>query len=165
MKRLFALLMLLSVGLAQAQPRTAVVIADCTITLDGEFTGGTGNFDIITMPLWVSTMRGYPHMLINPNAVKASSATDSLSLEWRPCVGSTLADSLGAATFAYVADWRNAAANVNFNAFDWADSAWYWGVLDLEGQTPEWIQVRAWLWGASANDSCALRIKMLDIQK
>lgn len=175
MKKFIWLLMLLSVALiAQAQPRTNVVIADCTVVLDNTATNDSSDVDTLMIPVWTSNVRGYPHLQITPTSANVESvgvtgskhaATDSLTVMWRPCRSPVAADTFTNMAFKVLPIWKCGAADVNFSWFDWDSAGVYWGILDFEGQTPDWIQVRSAYKGYSHHDSLSLRIQSYDIQK
>jgi len=162
MKKVYLLLlMLLLSGGAQAQ-WISDVIADCTITLDGAVAGGA--LDTVMFVLKPNNQRGYPVLEINPDAVKASSATDSLTLTYRIARAHLPADTFATVAFKTVQDYRCGAADVAFTEFDWEDDGWYTSILDFDGRPWDFMQLVAHFKGESANDSLELRLKFRDIK-
>jgi len=161
-KLIYLLLPLLCFVNSSAQVLTSI-IADCTMTLDGAAAGGAA--DTLNMPYEPGMYLGYPRLQIYTDAVKASSATDSLTMQYRPARGSAVAD-----TFANMA-WKSlvcdlfGGADVAFTDFDWVDTGWYQGIFDFDGEIPDWIQIRAWFGGASANDSLELSLLLRDLRR
>ena len=174
MKRFIWLLMLLPT-LAWAQPRYATLIADCTVVLDNIAEDDSSDVDTLMIPVWNSNMRGYPHLLITPTSANVESvgfalgskhaATDSLTVMWRPCLAPDAEDTLTLMAFKVIPIWRCGALDIDFSWFDWDSAGTYWGILDMESQTPDWIQVRSAYKGYSHHDTLSLRIRSYDIQK
>jgi len=163
MKKLICLLLpLLCFVNSPAQVLTSI-IADCTMTLDGAQTGGAA--DTINYGYEPGMYLGYPEFRIYTDAVKASSATDSLTIQYRPARGSAVADTFGNMSWKTLMCDLFGSADIAFTDFDWVDATWYQGVTDFDGDIPDWIQVRAWFGGASANDSLALRLQLRDLRK
>lgn len=173
MKRSILLLLLLAMS-AQAQPRTSVCYVDCTVVLDNTVLKDSSDVDTLMIPVWTSNMRGYPHLQIIPAGCNVDSdgvagskncTQDSLTVMWRPTLGPDPEDTLTGAVFKCIPIWRCGTANATFSWMNWDSAGIYWGILDFEGQTPDWIQIRTAYKGYSHHDSAQVEYKLYDIQK
>ena len=138
------------------------VYSEATFTLDGA-TALPGDCDTLNFPLFWQYSRGYPHLLINPDAVKASSGTDSLTIQYREAWGPLKGDTLANSTWKYVQDYRCGAAAVDFNIFDWTDDTWYHGIIDQDGEFWQYVQIRVLFGAGNAADSAEVKIILKDL--
>lgn len=158
-KLLYVIIAVMIAGVAFGQVTKSKMLDDRTITLDGAVAGG--DCDTTNFPLPLGLNRGYPFLEINPNAVKASSATDSLTMRYRGARGIAIADT-------FVQDWSPLnidlfeTTDAAITDYDWADSAWYHCPIDLGGEPYDYIQIESRFEGASANDSLEVRIILRD---
>lgn len=161
MKHLLLLLVALCliIGEAGAQ-RAGMEIRpgnDVIVTLDSTDT------DTINMGVYSEGYQGFPQLWMNPNSVKASGSTDSLSVQYRPACGGAKADTFANMSWKTATTWKFGAADENITYFDWADSGWYHIPLDWDGQIPSYIQIKAGVVGnVDENDSAQVRFILKD---
>jgi len=146
-----------------SQRTSEFVYSEATYMLDSVSSSAAIDKDTLNFPLFWQHVRGYPHLLILPETVKSGSGTDSLTIQYREAWGPALSDTFANSTWKYVQDYRCGAASVNFNVFDWANSAWYHGILDQDGEFWQYVQIMVTAGCGQVNDSIEVKIILKDI--
>lgn len=132
-----------------------------TITLDGNDSTGVADTVNTFLPISVEGYQGFPFFRFCTDAVKASSATDSLTLKWRKHKGLRESDSLAGEAWHYF----TVNGSVTTNNYTWADSAWYDAPIDFSGNPPDYVWLQSIFAGFSFNDSLALRLWYYDLKR
>ncbi len=116
---------------------------------------GVGTADTVNLAIPSNRGKGYPKLRFLPETVKASSQTDSLKIRYRPAFGIQTADTFANCTWKTLQTYTCGGANVSVDGtFDWADSLYYIGIVDMDGLPWDYIQIEAW-WRAYTTDDSA----------